>query len=107
MVVASLPKTIIPRDWVCKLHLLKEVIIADDDKIMPILRLSYFSLPARLKACSTYLSFFPKVEQINCVSTISLDRGGIYFNRRGPVGGCLGLYKSAYQYLSASTMGTL
>ncbi|GLJ21038.1 hypothetical protein SUGI_0384400 [Cryptomeria japonica] len=66
MVAASLPKTTMPRDWVRKLHRLKEVIIADDDQILPILRLSYFTLPARLKACFAFLSFFPKVEQINC-----------------------------------------
>ncbi|GLJ21022.1 hypothetical protein SUGI_0384140 [Cryptomeria japonica] len=66
MVAASLPKTTLPREWESKLHRLKEVVVADDDQIMPILRLSYFSLPARLKACFAYLSFFPKVEQINC-----------------------------------------
>ncbi|XP_057871104.2 putative disease resistance protein RGA3 [Cryptomeria japonica] len=66
MVAAALPKTRMPRDWESKLHRLKEVVIADDDQIIPILRLSYFSLPARLKACFAYLSFFPKVEQINC-----------------------------------------
>ncbi|GLJ39916.1 hypothetical protein SUGI_0816190 [Cryptomeria japonica] len=66
MVAASLPKTTMPREWESKLHRIKEVVIADDDQIMPILRLSYFSLHARLKACFAYLSFFPKVEQINC-----------------------------------------
>ncbi|GLJ21036.1 hypothetical protein SUGI_0384380 [Cryptomeria japonica] len=66
MVAASLPKTTMPRDWEPKLHRLKEVVVTDDDQIMPILRLSYFSLPARLKACFAYLSFFPKAEQINC-----------------------------------------
>ncbi|GLJ21033.1 hypothetical protein SUGI_0384310 [Cryptomeria japonica] len=66
MVAASLPKTTMPRDWEAKLDRLKEVVVTDDDQMMPILRLSYFSLPARLKACFAYLSFFPKVEQINC-----------------------------------------
>ncbi|GLJ21020.1 hypothetical protein SUGI_0384120 [Cryptomeria japonica] len=62
MVAASLPKTTMPRDWEPKLHRLKEVVVTDDDQIMPFLRLGYFSLPARLKACFAYLSFFPKVE---------------------------------------------
>ncbi|GLJ21026.1 hypothetical protein SUGI_0384190 [Cryptomeria japonica] len=65
IVAASLPKTTMPRDWEPKLHRLKEAVIADDDQIMPILILSYFLLPARLKACFSYLSFFHKVQQIN------------------------------------------
>ncbi|GLJ30503.1 hypothetical protein SUGI_0603690 [Cryptomeria japonica] len=54
--------------WELKLRQLEQVIISvgdNDDPIMGILKLSYDSLPARLKPCFAYLSFFPEDEQID------------------------------------------
>ncbi|GLJ21223.1 hypothetical protein SUGI_0388970 [Cryptomeria japonica] len=63
-VAASLAKKTMPKDWESKLHELEGVVATDfHDRIMPILRLSYDSLPARLKACFAYLSFFPEDEE--------------------------------------------
>ncbi|GLJ21399.1 hypothetical protein SUGI_0393980 [Cryptomeria japonica] len=72
-IAASLAKTRMPRDWDSKLQQLQGVQgIANVDPIIPILRLSYDSLPAILKACFAYLSFFPEDEQINCEYLVNL-----------------------------------
>ncbi|GLJ30504.1 hypothetical protein SUGI_0603710 [Cryptomeria japonica] len=66
-IAASLANKILDK-WELKLRQLEQVIISvgdNDDNIMGILKLSYDSLPARLKACFAYLSLFPEDEQID------------------------------------------
>ncbi|GLJ52452.1 hypothetical protein SUGI_1115600 [Cryptomeria japonica] len=74
---ASLAKTTLPDDWQSKLTKLEEVGTSDDHvmDIMDILKLSYHSLPAHLKACFAYLSFFPEDEAIECEYLIYLWMG--------------------------------
>ncbi|GLJ19205.1 hypothetical protein SUGI_0345020 [Cryptomeria japonica] len=58
--------------WSSKLHELMEVANVNTDPVMKILRLSYDSLPATLKPCFSYLSFFPQDERIDCEYLINL-----------------------------------
>ncbi|GLJ52254.1 hypothetical protein SUGI_1111580 [Cryptomeria japonica] len=62
---ASLANTTRPGKWQSKFDKLKKV-SNPKDPVMDILRLSYDSLPAHLKACFAYLSFFPEDEKIDC-----------------------------------------
>ncbi|XP_057845030.2 disease resistance RPP13-like protein 4 [Cryptomeria japonica] len=71
---ASLVSTTLPRDWQSKLHKLKTV-ATPSDPVMDILKVSYDSLPAHLKACFAYLAFFPEDEQIECEYLIHLWTG--------------------------------
>lgn len=52
-------------DWESKLQQLQSGSAMVDDPIMCILRLSYDSLLAILKACFAYLSFFPEDAKIH------------------------------------------
>ncbi|GLJ52248.1 hypothetical protein SUGI_1111490 [Cryptomeria japonica] len=71
---ASLANTTRPGEWQSKFDKLKKV-SNPNDPVMDILRLSYDSLPAHLKACFAYLSFFPEDEQIECEYLIYLWLG--------------------------------
>ncbi|GLJ53262.1 hypothetical protein SUGI_1135140 [Cryptomeria japonica] len=71
---ASLSSTTQPRDWQSKFSKVKNVGTSKDD-LMDILKLSYYSLPAHLKACFAYLSFFPEDEIIECEYLIYLWKG--------------------------------
>ncbi|GLJ52256.1 hypothetical protein SUGI_1111620 [Cryptomeria japonica] len=71
---ASLANTTRPREWQSKFDKLKKV-SNPNDPVMGILRLSYDSLPAHLKACFAYLAFFPEDEQIECEYLIYLWMG--------------------------------
>ncbi|XP_057853503.2 disease resistance RPP13-like protein 4 [Cryptomeria japonica] len=71
-IAASLAKTRLPREWESKLQQLQGLQTPNVDPIMSILRLSYDSLPAVLKACFAYLSFFPEDQVIHCEYLINL-----------------------------------
>lgn len=73
-IAASLANTTDLEKWELKLRQLEQVIISigDNDPIMDILKLSYDCLPARLKACFAYLSFFPEDEEIDPEYLINL-----------------------------------
>ncbi|GLJ31421.1 hypothetical protein SUGI_0630460 [Cryptomeria japonica] len=64
-IAASLANTTVPGEWQSKLSKLKKV-SDPSNPVMDILKLSYDSLPAHLKACFAYLSFFPEDEKIEC-----------------------------------------
>ncbi|XP_057859270.2 putative disease resistance protein RGA3 [Cryptomeria japonica] len=69
---ASLSSTTQPRDWQSKFSKLKKV-GTSKDLLMDILKLSYYSLPAHLKACFAYLSFFPEdeiIEENKCAFSV-------------------------------------
>ncbi|XP_057841111.2 disease resistance protein RPP8 [Cryptomeria japonica] len=70
---ASLANTSLP-EWQSKLSKLKKV-STPSDPVMDILKLSYDALPAHLKACFAYLSFFPEDEEIECEYPIYLWMG--------------------------------
>ncbi|GLJ14870.1 hypothetical protein SUGI_0241950 [Cryptomeria japonica] len=74
MIAASLANTTNLNEWDMKLHQLKQIIIyvSDNDPIMGILKLSYDSLPACLKACFAYLSFFPEDKEIDLEYLVNL-----------------------------------
>ncbi|GLJ53257.1 hypothetical protein SUGI_1134990 [Cryptomeria japonica] len=55
---ASLANITLPGEWRAKLNKLEKV-STPSDPVMGILKLSYHSLPAHLKACFAYLAFFP------------------------------------------------
>ncbi|KAH9319172.1 hypothetical protein KI387_020941 [Taxus chinensis] len=63
-VAASLTGKTSSRDWKSKLREIREI-SNKGDPIMEILKLSYDSLPAPLKPCFAYLSFFPEDERID------------------------------------------
>ncbi|GLJ52631.1 hypothetical protein SUGI_1120180 [Cryptomeria japonica] len=65
-IAASLANTTLLSKWKLKRRQLERVAIpiGDLDPVMEILKLSYDSLPAYLKPCFTYLSFFPEDEEI-------------------------------------------
>ncbi|GLJ52429.1 hypothetical protein SUGI_1115240 [Cryptomeria japonica] len=69
---ASLANTTLPGEWQSKLSKLKKV-STPSDPVMDIPKLSYDSLPAHLKACFVYLSFFPKDEEIESCQSLSLE----------------------------------
>ncbi|GLJ52331.1 hypothetical protein SUGI_1113050 [Cryptomeria japonica] len=71
---ASLASTTLPRDWHFKLDKLKKV-STPSDPVLDILKLSYDTLPAHLKACFAYFSFFPEDEQIECQYLMYLWKG--------------------------------
>ncbi|GLJ52907.1 hypothetical protein SUGI_1127070 [Cryptomeria japonica] len=58
------------REWDSKLSQLKEV--STLNKPLEVLKLSYDCLPAHLKACFAYLSFFPEDEKIDCEYLVNL-----------------------------------
>ncbi|KAH9319368.1 hypothetical protein KI387_021137 [Taxus chinensis] len=70
-VAASLTGKTLSRDWESKLRELKEL-SNTDDPIMEILKLSYDSLPAPLRPCFAYFSFFPEDERIDPLYLIYL-----------------------------------
>ncbi|GLJ52387.1 hypothetical protein SUGI_1114360 [Cryptomeria japonica] len=71
---ASLASTTSLSDWQSKLNKLKKI-GTPSDPIMDILKLSYDSLPAHLKACFAYFSFFPEDANIECEYLIYLWKG--------------------------------
>ncbi|GLJ52330.1 hypothetical protein SUGI_1113020 [Cryptomeria japonica] len=71
---ASLANSTLPRDWHSKLNKLKRV-STPSDPVLDILKLSYDTLPAHLKACFAYFSFFPEDEQIECEYLMYLWNG--------------------------------
>ncbi|GLJ52551.1 hypothetical protein SUGI_1118310 [Cryptomeria japonica] len=71
---ASLTNTALPRDWHSKFSKLKKV-GTSNYPVMDILRFSDNSLPAHLKACFAYLSFFPGDEELECAYLINLWMG--------------------------------
>ncbi|GLJ19859.1 hypothetical protein SUGI_0359910 [Cryptomeria japonica] len=70
-VAASLANTTLSREWESKLQQLRAA-SSTEDPIMQILKLSYDSLPAHLKPCFVYLSFFPEDEVIDYQYLINL-----------------------------------
>ncbi|GLJ19862.1 hypothetical protein SUGI_0360040 [Cryptomeria japonica] len=70
-VAASLANTTLSREWESKLQQLRAA-SSTEDPIMQILKLSYDSLPAHLKPCFVYLSFFPEDEEIDYQYLINL-----------------------------------
>ncbi|GLJ19863.1 hypothetical protein SUGI_0360050 [Cryptomeria japonica] len=71
IVAASLANTTLSREWESKLQQLRAA-SSTEDPIMQILKLSYDSLPAHLKPCFVYLSFFPEDEEIDYQYLINL-----------------------------------
>lgn len=71
---ASLANTRVS-DWKSKLSQLQKVPTSKDNRVMKILKLSYHSLSAHLKACFAYLSYFPEDESIECEYLIYLWMG--------------------------------
>ncbi|GLJ14871.1 hypothetical protein SUGI_0241970 [Cryptomeria japonica] len=74
-IAASLANTTILDKWELKLHRLEQVDFSNSDNeqsILDILKLSYDSLPAHLKACFTHLSSFPGDKEIYFEHLINL-----------------------------------
>ncbi|GLJ26193.1 hypothetical protein SUGI_0502560 [Cryptomeria japonica] len=71
MVAASLECKRLSSEWQSKLQHIKEA-SSTNDPIMQILQLSYDSLPAHLKPCFAFLSFFPEDELIESQYLINL-----------------------------------
>ncbi|KAH9314450.1 hypothetical protein KI387_023077 [Taxus chinensis] len=69
---ASLASTKLLGKWSVKLGHLKRALRPNGDPVMDVLKLSYDSLPAHLKECFAYLSFFPEDEKIKCEYLINL-----------------------------------
>ncbi|GLJ15046.1 hypothetical protein SUGI_0245800 [Cryptomeria japonica] len=71
---ASLAKTRLLSKWESKRRQIERVVtpLGDPNPVMEILKLSYDSLPAHLKPCFAYLSFFPEDEEIDCEYLINL-----------------------------------
>ncbi|XP_059074174.1 putative disease resistance protein RGA3 isoform X1 [Cryptomeria japonica] len=71
---ASLASNTDLRKWETKHRQLEKAVIpiGEHDPVMDILKLSYDSLPAHLKACFAYFSFFPEDENINCEFLVNL-----------------------------------
>ncbi|GLJ52511.1 hypothetical protein SUGI_1117660 [Cryptomeria japonica] len=73
-IAASLANTRLLSKWVLKRRQLERVVTTSGghDPVMEILKLSYDALPAYLKACFAYLSFFPEDEEIDSEYLINL-----------------------------------
>lgn len=71
---ASLASTTHLSKWESKRRQLERAVIpfGEHDSVMDILKLSYESLPAHLKACFAYFSFFPEDAKIDCEYLINL-----------------------------------
>ncbi|GLJ52386.1 hypothetical protein SUGI_1114350 [Cryptomeria japonica] len=74
IIAASLASNALLSEWQSKLSKLEKV-GNSNDLVMDILKLSYDSLPAHLKTCFAYLSFFPEDEEIECEYLIYLWKG--------------------------------
>ncbi|GLJ52385.1 hypothetical protein SUGI_1114340 [Cryptomeria japonica] len=85
---ASLASTTLLSDWQSKLNKLEKV-GNSNDRVMDILKLSYDSLPAHLKACFAYLSFFPEDKVIECEYLIYLWKGEGFIPARENPWDCL------------------
>ncbi|GLJ52431.1 hypothetical protein SUGI_1115260 [Cryptomeria japonica] len=85
---ASLANTTLPGDWHSKFSKLQKV-DTQNDFVMDILKLSYNSLPAHLKACFAYLSFFSEDEQIECEYLVYLWIGEGFIPARENPWDCL------------------
>ncbi|XP_059066757.1 putative disease resistance protein RGA3 [Cryptomeria japonica] len=73
-IAASLSTSRHVSEWESKSRQLQRAVtrIPNRDPVNDILKLSYDSLPAHLKACFAYLSFFPEDTEIDCEYLINL-----------------------------------
>ncbi|GLJ37245.1 hypothetical protein SUGI_0755440 [Cryptomeria japonica] len=76
-IAASLSNTRVLSKWALKRHELERVVAPSGEinPVMKILKLSYDSLPAHLKPCFAYLSFFPEDAEIKAEYLIYLWLG--------------------------------